>query len=200
MSQNRLKPEDVDVCLFHYACPDGITSAFACWYYMSLKHPERKIEYYPVQIGMPPPENLEGKNVLIADFSFSLPIIQDMLKKVKSLLILDHHKSAEKALAGLDNQYKVFDMNHSGAYLTWVYFFPPSTLAKDTDGSMNNIPDLVKYVEDRDIWLKKLPNTDEFADWFSTIIGPPMPEFSTLLPYLDNDKLKQMIEQKGKAY
>lgn len=188
-NQNKLSPDDVDTIFFHYSCIDGFTAAFACWYYMSLKHPERKIDYYPVSIGMPPPENIEGKNVLVADFSFSLPIIQDLLKKVKSLLIIDHHKSAEKALAALDDKYKIFDMNHSGAYLTWVYFF-----------GENNVPELIKYVEDRDIWLKRMPNTDEFADWISTIIGPPMPDFSILLPYLDNDKLHQVIEQKGKSY
>ena len=50
MSSNRLLPSEVDTICFHYACPDGLVSAFACWYYMSLNYPARKIDYYPVSL------------------------------------------------------------------------------------------------------------------------------------------------------
>lgn len=60
-------------------------------------------------------------------------------------------------------------MTHSGAMLTWFYFFPEI-----------EPPLLIKYIEDRDIWTKALPNTDDFSSWFYTLpLGNILFVFST---------------------
>ena len=62
------------------------------------------------------------------------------------LLVLDHHKTAQAALADIDHAKAkiVFDMERSGAGLAWDYFYPLAT------GSAR--PPLIDMVEDRDLW------------------------------------------------
>ncbi len=76
----------------------------------------------------------------------------DMLKDAVSVTVLDHHKTAEAELANLvaDNLTVVFDMAKSGAMLTWEYFHPN-----------DSPPDLVRYVQDRDLWQWALPQSKE---------------------------------------
>jgi hypothetical protein len=47
-----------------------------------------------------------GKNVLVCDLSFRKEHIPSLLAVVNKLLILDHHKSAEKDLQDLPDVYK----------------------------------------------------------------------------------------------
>jgi uncharacterized protein len=122
--------------------------------------------------------------VLICDYSYKKEVIEDLLKRVKNLLIIDHHKTAEKDLAEIDDRYKIFDMKHSGAYLTWTYLFGDS------------VPLLIRYIEDRDIWTKKMPFTEEFFSWFSTL---PF-RFDVYDQYLDDEKLIEMIKTRGPVF
>ncbi len=180
-----LQPDEVDVVIYHSPCSDGTGSGYVAWKYLSLKFPERNVLYYPMAIGALPPTGLENKNVLICDYSYKKTILLDLLEKVNKLLIIDHHKSAEKDLNEIEEKYKIFDMHHSGAMLTWSYFFP------DVES-----PLMIKYIEDRDIWTKKLPNTDDFASWFYTLTL----DFKEYDKYLDDNLLLEMIKTKGIAY
>jgi oligoribonuclease NrnB/cAMP/cGMP phosphodiesterase (DHH superfamily) len=71
-----------------------------------------------------------------------------MKEKAKSLIVLDHHKSAAEDLNGLD--FCVFDMKKSGAHVVWDYFFK----GKEP-------PWLVQYTEDRDLYAWELPHSRE---------------------------------------
>jgi len=135
--------------------------------------------------GQPLPKDLDGKNILICDFSFRKNIFAELKKKVNKVLILDHHETAQKDLEDVDPKDKWFDMKHSGAMLTWFYFYP-------TEQS----PLLIKYIEDRDIWTKVLPNTDAFAAWFHTL--PFI--FEEYIKYFDEKLLLQLIQEKGIPY
>lgn len=119
--------------LYHSNCPDGFGAAWSFW----RKYGD-KAEYMPVSHGDPPPD-VKGRSVFIVDFSYSRIIMERMEEEASSLLVLDHHKSAEEACGDLD--FCIFDMNHSGAYLAWTYLFPD-----------DNVPLLIRYIEDRDLW------------------------------------------------
>lgn len=185
IKSKELQPSEVDVVIYHDPCSDGCGSAFVAWKYFSEMTEHKEVLYYPTNHGTNPPDNLEGKNVLICDFSYRKNIINELLLKVNKLLIIDHHKSAEADLKDLEDKYKIFNMEHSGAMLTWYYFYPEI-----------EPPLLIKYIQDRDIWTKKLPGTDDFASWFFT---RPL-EFEEFNKYLNDQYLLEMIQTKGVSY
>ncbi len=86
-------------------------------------------------------------NLIIGDFSFEYSTMEMLDALVDGTFVcIDHHASAQKELSGLD--YCIFDMSKSGAVLTWEYLFPDVL-----------VPKLLKYIQDRDIWTWKLPNS-----------------------------------------
>jgi oligoribonuclease NrnB/cAMP/cGMP phosphodiesterase (DHH superfamily) len=176
-----MDPSEIDYVIYHGNCSDGFTSALACYLYFKAsngynKH-GNKIEYYPAFHGSMSP-NVEGKNVLICDFSYKEAIILNMISKSKNLLIIDHHKSAEFELKSIPDKNKIFNMDHSGCVLTWQFFYP------DQD-----IPLLFKYVEDNDIWLKQMPNTREITSY---IFSLPF-DFEEYSKLLDDEHLYSVI-------
>ena len=93
---------------------------------------------------------LTDKVVLMADFSYKREEMISLSKVAKSLTVLDHHASAEKELEGLD--FCHFDMAKSGAVLAWEYLMPDE-----------EVPKLLQYIQDRDIWAWKLDNSKEVS-------------------------------------
>lgn len=128
--------------LYHAGCPDGFGSAWSFY-----KKYGDKADYIPVRFDEEPPD-VRGRSVFIVDFSYSRPILEEMHEAAHSLVVIDHHKTAQESLAGLD--YCHFDMSHSGAYLSWKYLF-----------GEDNVPLLIQYIEDRDLWNWNLKSSEE---------------------------------------
>lgn len=103
---------------------------------------------YPMHWGDPlPAEVFEFKSIIIVDFSLKREEMQSLVHDAgKQLLVLDHHKTSQEACEGLS--FCHFDLNKSGAGLAWDYF---------NEGKPR--PVLVDYVEDRDLWRFKLPDS-----------------------------------------
>jgi len=131
------------VVIYHKNCPDGFGAAWAAW-----KKFGHKAEYIGEEHGKPEKKNLRGKDVYMVDFSYKKPVVDAMLKEVKSLTIIDHHVSAEKVVKSLKNH--SYAVNRSGAALSWRYFHPGK-----------KIPKLLLHVEDVDLWRFNLHNTRE---------------------------------------
>lgn len=138
------------VVLYHGNCPDGMTAAWAAW-----KRKGDGARYLPVNYGEPMPDIADGADVYILDFSYPRETLLALSRRCK-VLVLDHHKTAQADLEGLD--FAVFDMDHSGATLAWSYFhlFDPS----DSDP-----PKIVLYAEDRDLWRFALPKSREASQY-----------------------------------
>lgn len=137
------------ICIYHGKCNDGFGAAYAVWQKFMFD-----CEYYAATYGETPPD-VTGKDVFIVDFSYKLPVLIEMSKKANSIVILDHHKSAEedlKNILGVGNITGVFDMNRSGAVIAWEYFHPKRL-----------IPDLIKHIQDRDLWRFELKNTKKIS-------------------------------------
>jgi hypothetical protein len=98
-----------------------------------------------------------GRDVVLLDFSYKRPVLEKMIKQCDSLLVLDHHATAKEDLAFLpypdiSNPGKgaaIFDVEHSGAMLAWEHYH---------DGAP---PELLRHIEDRDLWRFALPHTRE---------------------------------------
>lgn len=131
--------------LYHANCSDGFGAAYSAWRVLG----ERAL-YLPVRHGDPPPELPAESRVAIVDFSYSREVLLHLQQRVERVLVLDHHKSAQSELAGLD--FAHFDLEKSGARLAWERWHPDQPL-----------PELLAYVEDRDLWRWKLPQSREVS-------------------------------------
>lgn len=153
--QVNMQPCEVEYVIYHGNCSDGFGSALCAHiFFKELDQSEKnKPVYHPGKFGiLPPLDDIKNKCVLICDFSYKKDQLQKLLSVVKKLLILDHHKTAKDDLKDLPDENKVFRMDHSGAYITWRYFF-----------RNRKVPLGIRYIEDNDIWKKEMPNTYEFT-------------------------------------
>lgn len=125
---------------YHSNCYDGFGAAWAAS--KALGRGENVV-YTPVSYGFPPPEFGADDDLYIVDFSFPRDVLLDLKARAKSVLVLDHHKTAEEALRGLD--FCVFDMERSGAGLTWDHLLPNTKR-----------PLMIEMIEDRDLWRWKV--------------------------------------------
>ncbi|GGF73609.1 Oligoribonuclease NrnB or cAMP/cGMP phosphodiesterase, DHH superfamily [Mameliella alba] len=161
------------ICIYHANCADGFTAAWA----VRCAFRGQKVDFIPASYGSEPPK-VAGANVLIVDFSYPRKVLERMAKSARSILVLDHHKTAEAELAGMDrpaetwakhvsaagNPAVLFDMERSGAQMAWDYLHRTAR------------PPLVDYVADRDLWRWQMQGSREinaviqsleqdFANW-----------------------------------
>ncbi len=129
------------VVLYHAECADGFGAAWALWRHVP------SARFLPVKHGNPPPSDLNDERIVIVDFSYSRENLEALRQQSKALLVLDHHITAEQALAGLP--YAYFDMAKSGAVLAWEWAHDRPT------------PWLLEYIQDKDLWTWSLPGSRE---------------------------------------
>lgn len=132
--------------IYHKNCFDGYGAAWVAHGFLTKLGVDA--EYIPATYGDPVPEFAEGQhNVYILDFSYPRAVLEELATK-HNIVVLDHHKTAQANCEGLG--FCIFDMERSGAGLTWDYFSPNRPR-----------PPLVNYIEDRDLWRFKLPKSKE---------------------------------------
>lgn len=164
------------LCIYHGGCADGFSAAWAVHRYFRSREP---VEFHAGVYQNDPPDSAR-RHVVMVDFSYKRPVLEKMAGQAKSLLILDHHKSAEADLAALgvdlrryegalgwerhlqncdqdylencpQSVYQLFDQERSGAGIAWDFFH----------ADQQRRPRLIDYVEDRDLWRFKLPRSRE---------------------------------------
>lgn len=154
------------LCIYHGNCADGFGAAWAVRAALG-----EAVEFHGGAYQQVPPD-VTGRRVVMVDFSYKRPVLEQMAGEAQSILILDHHKSAAEDLVDLPEPpddlpdlrgwlpesgvYARFDMGRSGARLAWDHFHvaPP--------------PRLIEHIEDRDLWRFALPGTREIqANLFS---------------------------------
>lgn len=148
------------VVFFHGpACRDGWCAAWLA----KKRWPDA--ELVPASYGDPVPD-VRGRDVLVLDFSWQRDALLAMKAAARSVLVLDHHKTAQAELAGLD--FCTFDMERSGAGLALDHFFPQAReWAQASLEAVGSAAPWVAwgrvalYCEDRDLWSWKLPNSRE---------------------------------------
>ncbi len=133
-------------------CPDGFAAALAAWLYYDGKCEFLGLDHGDIQSVDDLPA-LSGRTVYILDFSFADHLLRAIEERAAKLVMLDHHLSAAEKLTGFKCRCGVvhFDMKKSGARLAWEFFHPEEP-----------VPDLVRFVEDRDIWVWQYPQSAGF--------------------------------------
>lgn len=155
--------------LYHANCPDGFCAAW-----VAHKVFKEDADYIPVQYGEDPSE-VAGRRVFILDFSYERSVMRKILSQAHAVVVLDHHKTAQSELDGICDEFCMrpdlianppgselprihFDMEQSGARLAWGFFFPGK-----------EAPWIVNYVEDRDLWIWRLPNSKEISAFLGSM-------------------------------
>ena len=134
----------------HANCIDGFTAAWVA----RRTYPDS--EFHFASYGSPPPD-VRGRKVYMFDFTYPRETMQKLIDDANSFYCADHHKSAKLDLAGLPNCH--FHMGMSGARLAWECFH----------STTEEVPWLVAYVEDRDLWRNALPHTLEINAWIGVV-------------------------------
>jgi len=152
-----LKP----LVIYHKNCNDGYGAAYAAW-----KKFGDEAEYIPMHYGDELPV-VDGRDVYILDFSFSNLQTKIIILACKSLVWLDHHKSAFENWCGAeyltDNRQVymrtddpriqiILDNERSGCVIAWEYFFPEE-----------GMPTGLMHIGDRDLWRFVSQNTKPFC-------------------------------------
>lgn len=128
------------VVLYHANCNDGFSACMA-----AFLHFNNRAEYLAVNYGEAPPQKIEGSDVFIVDFSYKRPTMLDIASRARNLVVLDHHETARDELRDFPRKPEKnvdirFDMNKSGAVMTWEYFHPESP-----------VPDICLYAQAYDL-------------------------------------------------
>lgn len=163
------------ICIYHGNCQDGFGAAWAVKRAMNWDA-GGGIEFHAgVYQKAPPPT--EGRDVILVDFSYKRPVLMEIAAGARSVLVIDHHKSARDDLAdfatteqmshidfvvwsararesGLLPIKAIFDMDRSGAGMTWDFFH--ANLVR---------PRMINIIEDRDLWRFSIPGSKNVSEF-----------------------------------
>lgn len=140
--------------IYHGNCYDGFGAAWAAW-----KKFGDGAEYRPYFYGKEPPNDWWDRDCYVLDFSFPSKVIgdrqldQSYTLNLTDFRVLDHHKTAEADLKDYPGCC-TFDMDKSGAVLAWEFFHPYA-----------NVPKLLRYIQDRDLWKFEMSYSREVSQW-----------------------------------
>lgn len=149
---NNTKP----LVIYHGNCADGFGAAwvfkrwapFECDFHAGVYQNE-------------PPE-VEGRNVYLLDFSYKRPVVEQICEKALRVVLIDHHKTAIEDLMPLIESRRIeslVNLEKSGATLAWEWHHGHNE---------SYMPQLLRHIEDRDLWRFALPYTREIqANVFS---------------------------------
>ena len=84
--------------IYHANCWDGFCAAWVA------RKALGEIEPFPAYYGAKPP-NVAGREVYILDFSYKRPVMREILASARSVVVLDHHKTAEVELDGIVDEF-----------------------------------------------------------------------------------------------
>lgn len=148
------------IIIAHKFCTDGFTASWV----LSKKYPGATFLY--ANYGDTPPD-VKDQDIIVADFSYPRDVMLKMKSEAKSLLVLDHHKTAEFLTEPEFSGNVVFDLNKSGAMLAWDWIHKDVNHRQWKDFLKPDfyfgMEKLVEYVQDRDLWTWKLYDSKEVS-------------------------------------
>lgn len=146
------------IIIYHGNCRDGFGAAYL------LKKVFPDAELYGAAYQKEPPD-VTGKRVFLVDFSYPYEVMERMASTALggTLEIYDHHAGAQAdiekfwAAHGIERK---FDNDHSGTGLILKEFFKIEPVKGRA---------VFEAIEDRDLWMFKLPRTREICAALQTV-------------------------------
>ena len=162
------------LCIYHKQCLDGFAAALAV--YRHCQQQQLNCRFVAAAHYEAPPD-VRGMHVYIVDFAYPRQVMIRLQQQAASLLVIDHHISAQDDLKDLP--FCIFNMQHCGSGLTWQHFFPQEPL-----------PLFFQYIEDNDLWRWQLADSHEIAAALELIEM----DFTLWMPLLQRENLLQLID------
>jgi oligoribonuclease NrnB/cAMP/cGMP phosphodiesterase (DHH superfamily) len=156
------------ICIYHGNCADGFGAAWVVRKFFC-----GDVDFVAGVYQTPPPE-VTDRHVILVDFSYKRPVMLELAKYAKGVLVIDHHKSAAEDLAGSDSYFT--DTNTWSGVMDWPRFvqncyqdryenIPVGRIYTRFDMSRSGAgmawdfffpneerPALINRIEDRDLW------------------------------------------------
>jgi oligoribonuclease NrnB/cAMP/cGMP phosphodiesterase (DHH superfamily) len=151
-----LRNDDI-VGIYHADCKDGVTAAAV----LLTRFPG--IALFPLNHDYPsealaPIKACVTANTTVYTLDCALGV-KELLPKAKKVIVLDHHIGIKDEFEELATQNEkltfIFDNDKSGASLAWSYFYGDAPM-----------PDIIKYVEDNDLWRFRYGDKTKYAILF----------------------------------
>lgn len=170
---NTINSNTSKIYVLGHADSDGRYAMWCAYNHFRNKGMEQNLVLHEVQYGNPLPLDLQQltkqDSVYIVDFSYKANELTELAASVGTLVVLDHHKSAQAELDGLQEKLQGickahihFDMGKSGALLAWEYFNPGI-----------DAPYICKLVNDRDMWVFEYGDETRSLECFIRSFGYP---------------------------
>jgi len=106
-------------------------------------------------------EQFRPTEIMIVDFSYPMDDTLKLWGLGAKLTIIDHHKTAEAGLRTISETLLVniiFDTTKAGCTLAWEHFCPQFA-----------VPEILRYVADRDLWQFELSYSKEVNAYIATL-------------------------------
>lgn len=142
------------IVIYHAQCADGFGAAWA-----ARKALGETADFHAAIYGQPLPDVI-GRHVFFLDFTPDGNALLETIETARSVTVLDHHESAAPLLRDLFSQGAIngkYAPDKSGAGLAWEHFHPEA-----------EVPMLIQYIQDRDLWLHKIDGTRDFYAFLSS--------------------------------
>ena len=139
--------EEFDYILYHSPCYDGAASGWIAQKWADENKVKVQILGYPYNT-KECPSFVDGQHILFLDLTFEPKVMEELIRRAKKVTVIDHHKTANESELIKTKTNFIFDLDRSGAQLTWDYFFPGKKR-----------PEIVDYIGDRDLWRFQLPES-----------------------------------------
>ena len=187
----------------HSHCTDGLVAASIMKHSLQMKHnvePEVVFVSYGKEKEAISKANLDSDTtVYCVDFAFNQETTLELCKLAEKVTVLDHHKTAHENLHDLKthyNLYFIYDVEKSGASIVRDYCNKHLGLYSHIKLNQKEILNkVVNMVEDRDLWLFRLPMTKEFAEYVFAYMQPnDIDRMTKILFNFNFDSLKEICQ------
>ncbi|UQY89252.1 DHHA1 domain-containing protein [Stenotrophomonas rhizophila] len=171
--------------IYHHNCADGFTAAWAVRQAMEC-------DFHTAVHGAPPPQ-AAGRDLVLVDFCYPRDVMLELQHVARSILVLDHHKTAEEVLTAecrtSAELLTVVRMDAGGGTQPWTWERVLGCRSNLDAGGVRKAviyalfdrhrsgagiawdffhpgrarPVFIDYVEDRDLWRFALQHTREIC-------------------------------------
>lgn len=176
--------------IYHANCWDGFCAAWVAR--MALGEIDARPAYYGAS-----PHQCQGREVYVLDFSYPFDVMAEMASASSAFTVLDHHKTAERAIVDLEAMFITHNMagqarygvDKSGGRMAWEFF------AHIGGWEGMSAPWLVDYTEDRDLWRHALPESENIN---AALRSYPL-DFALWDEFHGNVGQREMFKREGSA-